>query len=220
MRGIDEQNLQFWEKRYIKQEYEWGIKPSILALKAPESVPAGGTVLDVACGYGRDAIFLAKSGYQTYAMDFSPSAIKRGRDWAQRENLQIDFKNKELIDCGYSENFFDGVIMFNTLHLLWKPKRMEVVSEVHRILKPGGKGLFAFFSTKEEGFGVGEEVEENSFTRAKGRMRHYFTREDINEHFSAYSSISAEEFFIPPEDHEHHGRKEHGHYEWLVIAVK
>jgi SAM-dependent methyltransferase len=216
----NEEYLRFWEERYAKHQYEWGQKPSILAVKAVESIPKGGTVLDVACGYGRDAIFLARSGYRAYGMDFSEFAIKRARDWAQRENLQIDFRQKELTNCGYSENFFDGVVMFNTLHLLWEPKRMGLVSEIHRILKPGGTGLFTFFSTKEKGFGIGKEVEKNSFSRGNTRMRHYFTTKDIRDLFSAYSSLSAKEFYLTPEEHEHHGREKHGHHEWLVIVTK
>jgi hypothetical protein len=51
-------------------------------------------------------------------------------------------------------------------------------------------------------------------------MRHYFMREDINNLFSSYAKLSAEEFFITSEEHEHHGRKKHGHHEWLTMAVK
>ncbi len=212
--------LQFWEGRYAKHLYEWGQKPSVLAFEVQKQVPKEGVVLDVACGYGRDTIYLAAGGYRVYGMDLSGLAIKRARDWACQEELQIDFKQGELIDCGYRQDFFDAVLMFNTLHLLWGPKREEVVSEIHRILKPGGVGLFAFFSTREKGFGKGEEVEKNSFARGGSRMRHYFDRMDIEELFSAYSSLSAEEFFISPQEHEHHGRDEHGHHEWLTIIEK
>ncbi len=76
--------LQFWEGRYAKQQYEWGKKPSILVSKALEHIPGGAAVLDVACGYGRDTISLARSGYRAYGMDFSALAIKRARDWAEQ----------------------------------------------------------------------------------------------------------------------------------------
>ena len=216
----DDEYLQFWEGRYAKHLYEWGQKPSPLAFKVAEHVLREGTVMDVACGYGRDTIYLARAGYRAYGMDLSGLAIKRAMDWAKREELHIDFKQGELIDCDYKQDFFDAVIMFNTLHLLWGPKRVEVVSEIHRILKPGGVGLFAFFSTKEKGFGKGREVEKNSFARGGSRMRLYFDRMDIEELFSAYSHLSAEEFFISPKDHEHHGRDEHGHHEWLTGVIK
>lgn len=216
----NDEYLQFWEGRYAKQLYEWGQKPSVLALEVQKQVPEGGAVLDVACGYGRDTIYLAVGGYRAYGMDLSGQAIKRAIDWAEREELQIDFKQGELADCGYRQDFFDAVIMFNTLHLLWEPKRVEVVSEIHRILKPGGAGLFAFFSTREKGFGKGREVEKNSFARGGGRMRHYFDRGDIENLFCAYSSVSAEKFFISPQEHEHLGRDEHGHHEWLTGVIK
>ena len=220
MEQKNEEYRLFWEERYKKKQFEWGEKPSNLVSELQERIPKGGTILDVACGYGRDAIFLARRGYRVFGMDLSELAIKKAHAWARQENLQIDFKQGELINCRYPDNFFDGVTMFNTLHLLREPKREEIVSEIHRILKPGGRGLFAFFSSKENGFGVGKEVEKNSFIRGNSRMRHYFTREDIQQLFSAYSDIFAEEFFISPQQHEHHGRDDHGHHEWLSIVVK
>lgn len=70
-----------WDARYRDQELVWGIQPNRwveqeLATERP------GTALDVACGEGRNALWLAGLGWDVTAVDFSPVAIEKARTLA------------------------------------------------------------------------------------------------------------------------------------------
>ena len=70
-----------WDARYREHELVWGISPNRwveqeLAGEAP------GTALDLACGEGRNALWLAGLGWDVTAVDFSPVAIEKARTLA------------------------------------------------------------------------------------------------------------------------------------------
>src|SRR4051794_6568302 len=67
-----------WDARYREHELVWGIQPNRwveqeLATEAP------GTALDLACGEGRNALWLAELGWNVTAVDFSAVAIEKAR---------------------------------------------------------------------------------------------------------------------------------------------
>lgn len=72
-----------------------------------------GSLLDIACGDGRNAIYLAKLGYDVYAVDFSEEAIKRLNYFAQIEKLSIktaltDLTKESICSIG---KCFDTIII-------------------------------------------------------------------------------------------------------------
>lgn len=65
-----------WDARYTGSELVWGLPPNrFVAAELAELAP--GRALDVACGEGRNAIWLASRGWHATGLDFSPAAIER-----------------------------------------------------------------------------------------------------------------------------------------------
>lgn len=72
-----------WDERYRSSELVWGIAPNRWVEQELAGLPAG-RALDVACGEGRNALWLAGLGWQVTAVDFSPVALEKARALADR----------------------------------------------------------------------------------------------------------------------------------------
>lgn len=94
----------------------------------------GKRVLIVGCGFGADALRLAKLGASVHAFDLSPDSLEIARALAQREGLDIRFDEMPAEALKYEANFFDCIIARDILHHLDIPRAM---AEVIRVAKPG-----------------------------------------------------------------------------------
>ena len=71
-----------WDERYAATELVWSAGPNQFVEQALADLPPG-RALDLACGEGRNARWLAQQGWQVTALDFSPVAIEKGRRLAE-----------------------------------------------------------------------------------------------------------------------------------------
>lgn len=99
-------------------------------------IPKDNHILDVGCGYGRTLNELYQLGYHHLTgIDFSQGMIERGKKTFPYLNLHI--KSSAIID--YPDNSFDTVILFAVLTCIKDDsKQKELISEIHRVLKPNG----------------------------------------------------------------------------------
>jgi SAM-dependent methyltransferase len=72
----------FWDERYRASASVWGAAPNrFVEQEAAELTP--GAAIDIACGEGRNAIWLATRGWRVIAVDFSAVALDKGRESEQ-----------------------------------------------------------------------------------------------------------------------------------------
>jgi SAM-dependent methyltransferase len=74
-----------WDERYAESESTWGHEPNRFVREQCERLPVG-DALDVACGEGRNALWLAGLGWRVTGVDFSRVAIERARSLAAQQN--------------------------------------------------------------------------------------------------------------------------------------
>lgn len=80
-----------WDARYAGDELVWSAGPNqFLARELSDLEP--GTGLDVACGEGRNALWLAERGWRMIGVDFSAVAIDKARAIAARRHLDVSFE--------------------------------------------------------------------------------------------------------------------------------
>jgi 2-polyprenyl-3-methyl-5-hydroxy-6-metoxy-1,4-benzoquinol methylase len=108
-------------------------------------LPRGGRVLDVACGRGRHALWLATIGFDVHAIDRSPDAVAEVIAQANRLSLTlnadvVDLETETPPSLGSQE--YDLVIGFNYLHRPLMPALREAV-------KPGGRIFYETFTTRQ-----------------------------------------------------------------------
>lgn len=93
----------------------------------------GQRVLVVGCGFGEDAIRLAKLGARVSAFDLSPDSLAIGRAIAQREGLDIDFQQMPAEALRYEDVSFDMILARDILHHVDIPATMR---ELQRVARP------------------------------------------------------------------------------------
>ena len=100
-------------------------------------------ILDLACGYGRFTIPLAKQGYSIEGIDITPSLIKKAKKDAKREKVNIIFKIGDMRKLPYKKESFDKIIcMWSAfLELSKKIDQVKSLREIVRILKNEGSAF-------------------------------------------------------------------------------
>ena len=100
-------------------------------------------ILDLACGYGRFTIPLARAGYNIEGLDLSPNLLKKAKNDARKEKLKIKFIEGDMTKLPYADGTFDTVIcMWSAFIELTKKKdQINALNEMLRVLDKRG---FAF----------------------------------------------------------------------------
>lgn len=127
-----------WDRRYEERELLWSASPNrFLVAEAAGLAPA--RALDLACGEGRNAIWLAELGWQVTAVDFSEVAIAKARERAARDGADVDFVCGDLLDYEPEPEAYDLVLV---LYLqLPAGERRLVLSRAASALASGGTFL-------------------------------------------------------------------------------
>lgn len=121
------------------------VLPRVLATLPPDRPPAA---LDVACGAGRDAVFLAARGFEVEARDHAPEALARARDLARRDGVALRTVECDLERPGLPgpERAFDLVVCFRFLH-------RPLFPWMERAVAPGGWLAYETYRAGQERFG-------------------------------------------------------------------
>jgi SAM-dependent methyltransferase len=77
-----------WDERYRASASVWGAEPNRWVAEQLADLRPG-TAVDLACGEGRNAVWLAARGWRVYAVDFSTVALEKGRDLERRQQPAI-----------------------------------------------------------------------------------------------------------------------------------
>lgn len=114
-----------------------------------------GSLLDIGCGAGREAIAFAKLGFEVTAIDISPGMIEVAKENAGREKVGINFALKSASEIDYPDSSFDYVILSRAIYsyLPTRQLRIRVLGDIKRVLKPSGLAIFsAYYYRKRRWF--------------------------------------------------------------------
>lgn len=108
-----------------------------------------GTVLDVGCGQGRDALFLARQGYQVTGIDASQLGIDQMLAAAKAQNLTLNGLVADFYSCPFSQTY-DVVVLDSILHFQKRDlaRELALLQTLTERLNPGG--LFCCFVHKSK----------------------------------------------------------------------
>ena len=125
-----------WDQRYEGAELAWSAEPNLFLPPLVEGLEPG-RALDIACGEGRNAIWLARQGWEVTAVDFSPVGIEKA--WQLSDGVEVEWVVAD-VTLYEPTTTFDLVVVFY-LHVL--PEDLAAVMQMAtEALAPGGT-LFA-----------------------------------------------------------------------------
>ena len=106
-----------------------------------------GRAIDLGCGTGRNAEYLAKMGYQVDAIDLSETAIGKARKLARQSAVNIDFIVGSIFDLVLPDDHYDLAYDAGLLHHLQPHQRPSYLLKVNAVLKPNGMFGMTCFDT-------------------------------------------------------------------------
>jgi ubiquinone/menaquinone biosynthesis C-methylase UbiE len=133
-----------------------------------------GSVLDVGCGTGENALYFAGNGFSVTGVDLTSHAIAAARAKAEERKLKVDFQEGNALSLDFKDKFFDNVIDSGLFHTFPDADRPVYAREVARVLARRGRYFVLCFSEKEPNWGGPRRI----------------TREEIKSTFSPLFDIN------------------------------
>lgn len=122
-----------WNRRFESEETYLGKRPSPLLSQEIGRIlrlAPGMRALDLACGEGRNSIFLAQHGFKVTGLDISDAGLLKAVKRAEEAGVVVDFQQVDLERYRFAEQF-DLIVNFNFL-------LRELIPEAVKALSPGG----------------------------------------------------------------------------------
>lgn len=133
--------IEKWNKRHWSG-YNTIPEPANVLKEYAYLLPEQGKALDLACGLGGNALYLAKKGLTVDAWDFSPVAIDVVNHHAKRENLSINAQVRDITIAPPQPDSFDVIIVSYFLD-------RTITHSLLAALKPGGLLFYQTFTRKK-----------------------------------------------------------------------
>lgn len=152
-------------------------------------------LLDLGCGSGRHMIYMKEEGISVCGIDYSETSIDYVKQHFEARDWRGEFHVGSLCSLPFDSNRFDGIICYGVLLYLKLSDIKIAISEMFRVLKPGGKAFVVVRSIEDMRYGMGLEVENNTFfidhdqTGEEGLTIHFFTPDEVRTLFRSFSDV-------------------------------
>jgi hypothetical protein len=142
-----------WDERYAGESFFYGTEPNDFLREHAADIPAGGRVLCLAEGEGRNAVFLAGLGFSVVALDQSAVGLRKALQLAQARGVSITTLQANLDSYRIEPASWDAIVSI-WCHLP-TALRAGVHSQVAGGLKSGGVFLLEAYRPEQLQFGTG-----------------------------------------------------------------
>lgn len=125
----------------------WDVRqpqPRLMELEALGGI--SGEVLDIGCGLGDNAIYLASRGHSVTGLDGSPTAIEEARRRAEAAGVRVRFEVADATELTGFDGRFDTVVDSALYHCLDVDGRCAYLAALHRAARPGARLHLVCFS--------------------------------------------------------------------------
>ncbi len=161
-----------------------------------------GRVLDLCCGYGQHSLDLAEKGFYVTALDQDQKKIDHLSNISRNYDYHIDIVNADMKDTSLKSSSYDAILCLSAIHHQTYYNITKTIDEIHRLLVPNGLLLLDILSTDDMTFGMGTQIEHNTFVGSRSGEEnvphHYVTENEVRELLSLFSKykIDANEYEV------------------------
>ncbi|QDT93079.1 SAM-dependent methyltransferase [Gimesia algae] len=141
-----------WDEKYSAAHYVYGEEPNTFLQEHVDCLPKG-KVLCLAEGEGRNAVFLARQGYQVTAVDASEVGLQKARRLAEKYQTSIETIHADLATFDLGEKQWDGIVSI-FCHVPQKIRK-RIHGKIAASLKSGGVFLLEAYTPRQLKHGTG-----------------------------------------------------------------
>ncbi len=143
---MSKEAVPFWEKAY--QDFDtaaFSIEPNAAVTEFEHLMNRQSKVLDVGCGEGQNAIYLAQQGHLVDAFDLSEHGIAKLKYRCEKSNAQVNAFAADLTTYQFEQNY-DMIICFGTLHFVSKNEWKKFINNAKKYTNIGGIHIIQIFT--------------------------------------------------------------------------
>lgn len=202
---------EFWESVYKNNGRMWGENPTdnartVLKILQKHNIR---NVLIPGFGYGRNAKVFYDEGIDVSGIEISKTAIGRAQKYFGND---VTIHLGSVTDMPFDDTQYQSIYCYSLIHLLNKADRKKLIHDCYSQLKDNGLMIFVALSINDERFGLGEELEKNTFHSPQGLNLYFYDEASIKDEFGNYNILEAEEINEPIENpNEKH---------WMIVCEK
>ena len=180
MAGFDNP-LETWNARFAREDFLFGEDPNAFLRVHAHRLQAGGSVLCVADGEGRNSVWLAEHGFRVTAFDFAPNAVAKAKRLAQVRNVSVSHELGDVYNWPWTAKRYDALVAV-FIQFIPPDQRDFVFEGMKSAVAPGGLFLL-------EGYRP-EQVDNH--TGGPPRREHMYTAEWLEGMFSGWEILVLE----------------------------
>ena len=209
-----------YERWYEGDDYYWGLEPGDFLDELIELCPPSPEkkVLDIGCGEGKDAVYMAEKGYRVFAFDLTENGIRKTNALAEKRGVSINAYVDDINTFDTSESF-DIIYSTGTVQYLFEENKADFFKKLEKITNTDGIVFINVFVEKpflelppdwdkeEKMWKTGElftyfadwrveRIDEGIFEDNSGGIKHYHCMDTIIcRKVTAWSAENARRFF-------------------------
>ena len=203
-----------WNHHYASTPRLFGSEPSPILVRHLELLNRGQPALDVGCGQGRNALYLARRGHTVRALDPSIEAVRQTRAAAEAEGLTIQSQCGVLGEIVRPAGGFSTILVFGLIPILTRTQVDETVALIDALIAPGGHLIITAFTTSDPKFGIHADewnrIGRNSFQSPHGEIRTYLEPSELIGFFPEWQLVDHWEGLGPEHRHGDGPPERHG----------
>lgn len=207
-----------WDELFKEERFRWQEPdPAVVALALKLKQQGKRRILDLGFGAGRHVAYLTREGFEVCGIDISPRGLELTQAWLQREGLHADLRLSDMTVIPYPDQHFDAVISTYVIHHNTLDNIRRCMTEIQRVLVPGGKVLLIVQSKRGHRYGQGQQLEPDTFITISGAdagiPHHFFDEAGLRDLMPAFVILELS-------SREHVDEEGYRHAHWLVVASR